>query len=140
MTDGHPLLGRRALRYAARGVVIDEERDGRLDERAAEGREVASFADEVREREADVERRIAPVDHLMVEQDEPPVVHEHVLRAEIAVDQRQPAGARVAYELVQKIGRLRHARGGVGVIRLDSEGLEKRSVGKRLANRVARFE
>ena len=37
------------------------------------------------------ERAVAPVDHLVVEQHQPTLPHEHVLRAEIAVHQREAA-------------------------------------------------
>ncbi len=61
----------------------------RLDERLAVRGYVMRFAEEVRERKAQIEAGIAPVDHLVVEQHQPPGVDEHILGAVVAVDEGQ---------------------------------------------------
>ena len=57
-------------------------------------RQVMRLAQQMRQREAEVERGVAEVDHLVVEQHQPAVVDEDVLRAVVAVHEREPAAAR----------------------------------------------
>ena len=63
---------------------------------------MVSFAEQVREGEADVEHRIAPVDDLMIEEDEAFVVDEDVLGAVIAVDEGDAGGAGLIDQIVQE--------------------------------------
>ena len=53
------------------------------------------LAQEMRHRKSEIETRVAEVDNLMIEQDQPPAVDEHVLGTEIAVHERVLTRVRV---------------------------------------------
>ena len=83
------------------------------------GGQVVRLAEQVGHAEAEVESGIAEVDHLVVEQDQPAVVDQHVLGAEVAMDDRVLARIGVVDQGGVKGGRLRNLAGGVPVIGLD---------------------
>src|SRR5258707_8225093 len=74
--------------------------------------------------EAEIERRVAKVDHFMVEQYQPITVDDDVLRAVIAVYQRESGLARFAYQRSDECSGFRNASRGVAVVRFKSQCLE----------------
>src|SRR5581483_653769 len=89
------------------------------------------LAQQMREREAEVEGRFAEMGDLVVEQHEVLASDEYVLRAVVAVDEHRGVRAGLLDEREQEARRLRHLRGGVEVVRLEAEGLEEGAVAER---------
>lgn len=68
---------------------------------------VVSLAQQMGERKSEVERRVAEVNYFMIEEHQLVPVDEDVLRAVIAVHERQAAPPRVFDEVFEKAGRRR---------------------------------
>ena len=68
------------------------------------------------------------MNHLVIEQDQSPIVDEHILRAVIAMNQRFTSGARFGDQGVEEWRNLRNLSGAVGVIWLEPQCLEERTV------------
>src|SRR5262245_33216343 len=86
------------------------------------------FAQQVGEREAEVEGRIAKVNDFVIEQDEALVVDQNVLRAVIAVHERQAQGKGIFDEMVEEEGCFGDLLGCVAIVWLDTEGDEEGAV------------
>src|SRR5262249_16251092 len=99
--------------------------------------QVVRLAQQVRQLVSQVQRRVAPVDHLVVEQDQPPGVDQHIFRAVVAVDEREAAGAGRLDQAGVEGGGLVYLRRRVAVVWLDPQRLEERAVGKRRLDRIA---
>ena len=66
-----------------------------LDKSGAMVGQMIRLPDKVRQRESDIEGRIAEMDHFVVEQYQPVVVDQHVFRAVITMNNAQTTGKRV---------------------------------------------
>ena len=88
------------------------------------------LAQEVRQGEAQVEGRVAEVDHLMIEQHQPPLIHQHVLRTVVAMHKRVAPGTGPVDQTGIKGGDIGNLRGGVGVIRLEPQRFKERAIGE----------
>src|SRR5687768_18399781 len=90
----------------------------------------------MRHREADIERGIAEMDDFMVQQNQFVLPDEHVFGAVIPVDDGEPTGAGLFDQTHQEMPRGRYLAGRKGIVRLQPEGFEKRSIieysGKRI--------
>src|ERR1017187_108063 len=86
------------------------------------------LAKEVRQRETQIEGRIAEVDHFVIEQHQAAFMNEYVLRTVVAVHQGDAAGQRVAYEGVQKGRGGRRLLRGIAVIGFQAQRFEERAV------------
>src|SRR5262249_35045459 len=123
---------------AGPALVVYPESGRRLDESRGSRAEMISLAQKMRHGEADVEGGIAPVDNFVIEQDQLITVNENILRAVVAVDDRQATSARLSDELFEKRPSFRSLFRGVGVIRFDAERFEETAVVEDLAQRVGR--
>jgi len=94
------------------------------------GADVVRLAQEVGQPEAEIEPRIAPVDHLVVKQNQPPFVDQDVLRAVVAVDQGDGDRSRLCQQSLDEGRRRRHPARGVSVVRLQPQRLEEGAVGE----------
>ena len=94
-------------------------------------RHMVRFAQEMSERETQIESRVSEVNDFMVEQDQPVLVHENVFRAEIPVNQREASGQCFRDQSRQETRRLKIARGAEAIVRLQAQRLEKSPVGEK---------
>ena len=84
------------------------------------------LAEQMGHAKAEVETGIAEVDDFVVEQNQPVLVHQHILRAEVAVDNRVLPGVGVVDQPPRKTRPPRApATGGVPVIRLNPQRFEE---------------
>ena len=93
-------------------------KQGRVREFTAQRRQMMSLAEQVRQREAEVESRLAHVGHLVIEQHQLAVMNEHILRAVVAVNKRILAGAGGGDQRGVEGGSFGNLRAGVVVIGL----------------------
>ncbi len=91
-------------------------------------RQMMGLAEQVGEAEAQVEGRVAEVDHLMIQQHQSLMMNENVLGAVIAMHQGQAAGAGFFNQGMEEIGRRRNLAGGVAVVRLQPQRLQRPQV------------
>ncbi|CAA9363509.1 MAG: hypothetical protein AVDCRST_MAG93-7798 [uncultured Chloroflexia bacterium] len=81
---------------------------------------VMRLAEQMREREAEVEGRIAPVDDLMVEQHQAILIHQDILGAVITMDEGQLRCQRPIDQLLDERCGFWHLGGGVAIVGLDA--------------------
>src|SRR5258706_1972604 len=112
------------------GIRGPENMRGREETLAIAG-DVMGFAQQMSEGKADVEGRIAEMNHLVVEQDQFALVDENIFGAVVAVDQAEAAGVSGLDDLVKRAGRLRELLGGVAVVGLDAQRFEEGAVFKK---------
>ena len=87
--------------------------------------EMKRLAEEVGEAEADVKRRVTEMKHFVIEQNQLVVMHENVLRAEVAMHQRVGAAQRPVNQFFQKRRHLWDDRCALLVVRFKSQCLEE---------------
>src|SRR5207248_6288321 len=90
--------------------------------------EVVRLAEQMGQGKADVESRIAEVEHFMVKQDQFALVHEDVFGAVVAVDETEAAGQCLCDQLPEEIARGGNLLRGVAIVGLDAERLEEGSI------------
>jgi len=86
------------------------------------------FAQEVGEREAEIEGRVAEVDDFVIEQDEALAMDKDVLGAVIAMYKGEAGSKRVLDEHVQEMGSFGDLLDGVPIIGFYAQGDEERVV------------
>src|SRR5439155_10854750 len=98
------------------GLICGPIETCRIEKWLALREQVVRLAQEVRERKADVEGRVSPMKHLVIEQHETVWTYQNVLRAVITVDQRDTCGGGLGDQAGKKIRCRRMTRGGVAIV------------------------
>src|SRR5579883_128154 len=110
----------------AEGVaIVLPEQERSLPEFGAMACHVVRLAEQVGQPKAKVERWIAEVDDLVIEQDQMVVVDEDVLGAVVSVRQGEARAAGVVDEVVQEARGIGDLACGVAVVRFDTQRLEE---------------